>query len=67
MNKDELQGKGKKIKGHVKQEAGRLSGDERLSQEGADDRLEGEIQEGVGKARRKVGEAVERLGRKVKR
>jgi uncharacterized protein YjbJ (UPF0337 family) len=66
MNKDELQGKGKKIKGQVKQEAGRLTGDERLSQEGADDQAEGEIQEGVGKARRKVGEAVESLGRKVK-
>jgi len=67
MNKDELKGKGKKIKGHVKQQAGRLSGDERLVAEGAADRTAGEVQEGFGKARRKVGEAVEKLGRKVKR
>ena len=66
MNKDELKGKGKKIKGHVKEEVGRITGDERLRVEGGDERTEGEVQEGVGKVRRKVGEAVEQLGRKVK-
>jgi len=67
MNKDELKGKGKKLKGRVKEEVARQTGDERLRQEGADDRAAGELQEGFGKARRKVGEAVEQLGRNVKR
>jgi uncharacterized protein YjbJ (UPF0337 family) len=67
MNKDELKGKGKQIKGRVKQEVGVRSGNADLVDEGSGDRAAGEVQEGYGKARRKVGEAVERLGRKVKR
>jgi len=67
MNKDELKGKGKQIKGRVKQEVGMRSGNQRLVNEGSDDRTAGEVQAGYGKARRKVGEAMEELGRKVKR
>jgi uncharacterized protein YjbJ (UPF0337 family) len=66
-NKDEVKGTIKQIKGRTKQEIGVRRGDPDLVDEGSGDRAAGEVQEGYGKARRKVGEAVERLGRKVKR
>ncbi len=59
MNRDELDGKAKQVKGKVKQGVGDLTDDEQLRDEGVADEAEGEVQETFGKARRKVGEAVE--------
>ena len=67
MNKDELDGRADQIKGKLKQAAGDLTDDERLHDEGVADEASGDVQEGVGRARRKVGEAVEDLGNKLKR
>ena len=67
MNKDELKGKGRQIKGAIKQEVGVRSRNPRLVSEGDSDRAAGEIQEGFGRGKRKVGQAIERIGRKVKR
>ena len=67
MNRDELEGKAKEIKGRVKQGVGDLADDERLKDEGVADEAEGEVQEGFGRAKRKVGEAIEEIGEKVKR
>ena len=65
MNKDELKGKVKQIKGAVKQEIGARTGDPALVDQGAGDRSEGKLQERFGKGKRKIGEAIERVGRKV--
>jgi len=67
MNKDELKGKVKQIKGAVKQEVGARTGDPVLADQGASDRSAGKMQERFGKGKRKVGEAIEDIGRKVKR
>jgi uncharacterized protein YjbJ (UPF0337 family) len=67
MNRDELEGKGKQIKGKVKQGLGDATDNERLHDEGVADEVEGDIQDTAGKARRKVGEAISDLGDKVKR
>jgi uncharacterized protein YjbJ (UPF0337 family) len=67
MNKDELKGKVDQIKGKVKQTTGDMTGDERLHDEGVADETQGEVQEGFGRGRRKVGEALEDLGEKLKR
>jgi uncharacterized protein YjbJ (UPF0337 family) len=67
MNRDELEGKGDQLKGKVKQAAGDLTDNDRLHDEGVADEASGDVQEGFGKARRKVGEAVEDLGDKLKR
>jgi uncharacterized protein YjbJ (UPF0337 family) len=67
MNRDELEGKAKELKGRVKQGVGDLTDDERLHDEGIEDEAEGEVQKGFGKARRKVGETIEDLGEKIKR
>ena len=41
--------------------------DERLRQEGEADQIEGSTQEAWGKGKRKIGEAVEDLGERMKR
>ena len=66
MNRDELEGKAEQVKGKVKQGIGDLTDDERLRDEGAVDEAAGEIQEGYGRALRKVGEAIEDIGDRVK-
>lgn len=67
MNRDEFQGKNDQLKGKFKQAAGDLTDDERLHDEGVADEAAGKVQEGFGRGRRKVGEALEDLGDKMKR
>ena len=64
-NKDEMRGKADRIKGGVKKKAGELRGDEDLRNEGEADEAAGRVEEGFGKARRKVGDAIKDLGKKV--
>ena len=67
MNKDELKGKAEAMKGKVKQAAGDLTDNEDLHDEGVVDEVAGDTQAGLGRARRKVGEAIEDLGKEIKR
>ena len=66
-NNDEFEGKGKQIKGKVKDKVGELTGDPELEREGEAEHAEGDVQESVGKARRKVGEVIEEIGDKISR
>jgi uncharacterized protein YjbJ (UPF0337 family) len=61
MNKDEIKGKAEKAKGYVKDKTGELIEDPELEAEGEAERAGGELREGYGKAKRKVGEAVDKL------
>lgn len=67
MNRDELDGKAKAVKGKIKQAAGDLTDNERLHDEGVADEAVGQAQDDVGRARRKVGEAIEDIGKTIKR
>jgi uncharacterized protein YjbJ (UPF0337 family) len=67
MNRDELDGKAEQLKGKVKQATGDLTDDEQLHDEGVADETAGKVQEGFGKGRRKLGEAIEDIADKVKR
>ena len=67
MNKDELEGKKDNLKGRIKEAAGTVTGNKDLESEGAAERAGGSLQEGFGKARRKVGEAIEDVGDEIKR
>jgi uncharacterized protein YjbJ (UPF0337 family) len=67
MNKDELDGKVDQLKGKVKQATGHLTDDEQLHDEGVVDETAGKVQEGFGRGRRKVGEAIEDIGENLKR
>jgi uncharacterized protein YjbJ (UPF0337 family) len=62
---DELKGKGKQIKGAVKEQLGKLTGDRDLERSGTADRVEGDVQEGFGKTKRKIGETVEDIGERI--
>jgi uncharacterized protein YjbJ (UPF0337 family) len=62
---DEIKGQGKQVKGAVKEELGKLTGDRKLEDSGTADRVEGDVQEGFGKTKRKIGEAVEDLGERI--
>lgn len=66
-NKDEMEGRVEQIKGKVKQAWGDATDDEQLHDEGVADEAAGDVQEGFGRARRKVGDAVEDLGNKIKK
>lgn len=67
INKDEVDGKVDQLKGKLKQAAGDLTDNDRLHDEGVADEASGNLQEGFGRGRRKVGEAIEDLGEKLKR
>ena len=64
-NKDEVEGKFDQAKGAVKENVGRAIDDREMESEGAADRAGGNIQEGYGTAKRKVGETVEDIGKAI--
>jgi uncharacterized protein YjbJ (UPF0337 family) len=66
MNNDELNGKVDKLKGKAKQAIGNATDDQRLHDEGVADEAAGSVEEGFGKARRKVGEAIHEVAHKIK-
>ena len=65
MNRDEIKGKAEKAKGYIKEEAGEALNDPELEAEGRGERAAGELREGFGKAKRKVGEAVDDFADKI--
>ena len=67
MNRDELNGKIDRLKGKIKEEVGDATDNDRLEGEGIADQASGRVQEGFGKARRKVGETIEEIGENVKK
>lgn len=60
-NKDEIKGKGKQIEGAIKDKTGKLIGNPNLEAKGEAEWIGGKIQEKTGKARRKAGEAVQKV------
>lgn len=63
LNKDEIKGKAKQIKGAIKDKVGEATNNPRLEAEGEAERLEGKVQEKAGKVRRKVSKAVVKAGK----
>jgi uncharacterized protein YjbJ (UPF0337 family) len=66
-NRDEVDGQTDQVKGRVKQAWGDLTNNERLHDEGVADEAGGDVKEGFGKVRRKVGDAIEDIGDNIKR
>lgn len=66
-NNDEMEGKYEQAKGSLKEGFGRLTGDEEMRSEGTADKLKGDVQEGWGGAKRKVGDMLEDAGDAVNR
>ena len=61
-NRDEMEGKFDQAKGSVKQGLGRMTDDEEMRSEGASDKLKGDVQEGWGGTKRKVGDMLDHAG-----
>ncbi len=66
-NRDEVEGKWDKAKGTVKENVGRAIGDRDMEDEGAADRAGGNVQEGFGEAKRKIGDAVKDAGDAIRK
>ncbi len=67
MNRDELKGKARGVKGRIKQAAGAVTNNPRLHDEGVADQAAGNTQDTVGRVKRKVGEAIEDVGAAIKK
>ena len=66
-NKNERAGNIEQAKGKAKQVVGRVTGNQKLTNEGIDTELAGTAQAAVGKVTRKAGETVEKVGKALKR
>jgi uncharacterized protein YjbJ (UPF0337 family) len=63
----EAHGKREKLKGRVKEAAGIVTGNSALERKGARQRAGGAAEESLGKARRKVGELVDKAAKAIKK
>ena len=61
-NRDEVEGKWDQAKGKTKETIGEVFDDKELENEGRAENAGGKVEEGFGKGRRKVGEAIEDVG-----
>jgi uncharacterized protein YjbJ (UPF0337 family) len=66
-NKNERDGKVDQAKGKAKQAVGDLTGNDRLRSEGKVDEAVGKAKGAVGAAQKKVGAAIQSVGKAVKR
>jgi uncharacterized protein YjbJ (UPF0337 family) len=66
-NKNERKGTVTRAKGRVKQAVGALTGNDDLKAEGRVDETVGKVEAAVGRTRRKIGDAITRAGKAVKR
>ena len=64
---DRIAGNWKQFKGDIRTKWGDLTDNEGLRDEGAADEAKGDLQEGFGKAKRKVGDTIEDMGEDIKR
>lgn len=67
MSSQETRGAVKKVKGRVKEAVGIVTANKKLENEGARQRAAGEVQQTIGKARRKVSELADDLADTLKK
>jgi uncharacterized protein YjbJ (UPF0337 family) len=63
MDKEHIKGAADKVKGAIKETAGKVSGNDRLVAEGKADKVEGSVRQAVGDAKdagRKISDAAKR-------
>lgn len=66
-NSDEVKGKYEAAKGAVKEKVGQVIDDKKMERKGAAEREAGDVRHQVAKVRRKVGEAIEDVGKFVRK
>ena len=60
MNKDQVKGRATEVKGDIKEAAGKMVGNQKLQGEGLVDQAKGKAQAGLGDAKEKVKNAIDR-------
>ena len=60
MNKDQVDGRAETVKGNVKEAAGKLVGNDRLTAEGQAEQAAGKVQSTVGDVKSDVGSAIKK-------
>ncbi|MEO5686100.1 MAG: CsbD family protein [Burkholderiaceae bacterium] len=60
MNKDQVNGRAETLKGDVKEAAGKLVGNERLTAEGQAEQVTGKVQSKLGDVKSDVGNALKK-------
>ena len=60
MNKDQAKGRATEVKGDIKEAAGKMVGNQKLQGEGLVDQAKGKVQAGLGDAKEKVKNAIDR-------
>jgi uncharacterized protein YjbJ (UPF0337 family) len=60
MNKDQVQGRATEAKGDIKEAAGKMVDNRKLQGEGLVDQAKGKTQAGLGDAKEKVKDAIDR-------
>ena len=60
MNKDQVKGRATEVKGDIKEAAGKMVGNQKLQGEGLVDQAKGKAQAGMGDAKEKVKNAIDR-------
>ena len=66
-NRNEVKGKYEAAKGAVKEAVGHVIDDKEMERRGAAERDAGDVRQQVGKIKRKVGEAIEDIGKFVRK
>jgi len=66
-NKNEVEGKGKQIKGGIKDKVGEWTGNETLEEEGEFERVEGNLQQTAGKVQRKAEKLADNVKKEIDR
>lgn len=61
LNKNEIKGKARQVKGTIKENLGWLTDDHKAEDEGKDERMEGKLQEHEAKVIRNAGDAEDGL------
>lgn len=60
MDKQEWKGKTKKVKGKIREEVGKLTGNRKQQLKGKVEQVEGEVREEFGKVRKKINQKAHR-------
>ena len=61
MNDDQVKGRADQVKGTIKEKTGQVIGNRDLEDEGTADKVSGKVQSGVGDAKEKVKDAIDKI------
>jgi uncharacterized protein YjbJ (UPF0337 family) len=61
MNDDQVKGRADEVKGNIKEKTGQVIGNRDLEEEGTVDKTSGKVQSGVGDAKEKVKDAIDKI------